>query len=39
MNESDEYAISKSCSNLKRNHLLYQGDNKCTKCDCHQFIE
>jgi len=39
MNESYEYAICKRCSHLKRNHLLYQGDDKCNKCDCQQFIE
>ena len=36
---SDEYAICKRCDHLKKNHLLYQADNKCTKCDCQEFIE
>jgi hypothetical protein len=39
MSKNDEYAICKRCSHLRKNHLLYQGDNKCTKCDCQQFIE
>ena len=30
----DEYAIFKRCSHLRKNHLFYQGDDKCTKWDC-----
>ncbi len=36
---SEELLICKRCSHLKGNHVLYQGDCKCTKCDCHQFLE
>ncbi len=35
----DEYTTCKKCNHLKRNHLVYQGDNKCTKCGCRQFID
>jgi len=35
---SEEYKICKRCKHLQRNHLIYEGDNKCTKCDCQQFI-
>lgn len=36
---SEEYKICKRCKHLQRNHLIYEGDNKCTKCDCQQFID
>ena len=36
---NDEYKICKRCKHLQRNHLIYKGDNKCTKCDCQQFID
>jgi len=36
---SDELIICKRCGHLKGNHVSYEGDNKCTKCNCHQFLE
>ena len=35
----DEYAICKRYSHIRKNYLFYEGNNKCTKCDCNQFKE
>jgi len=36
---SDDLVVCKRCSHLKGNHVSYEGDYKCIKCDCQQFLE